>query len=166
MLIHREASGPHIRFPGLDLCQICRRAAFAQNGGRAKAQNMGAKTTSFFAGRPERGNYGLCPTCHGAEVDVHRPQGGRGRASSRRERRFSLLAQMDPRISNSDFPRRETFSKPFPPISPPRVRPSYNLTLTPVYFQDFIERASRDLGRPAQPHPPDTQLARNYGASS
>eukprot|EP00964_Phaeocystis_antarctica_P037497 scaffold21410_cov39-Phaeocystis_antarctica.AAC.1 len=45
---------------------------------RAKAQNVAQGTTSFFAGRPERGNHGLCPTSYGAEVDVHRARAAKG----------------------------------------------------------------------------------------
>eukprot|EP00964_Phaeocystis_antarctica_P152029 scaffold119762_cov87-Phaeocystis_antarctica.AAC.1 len=29
---------------------------------RPKPQNLAQETTNFFAGRPERGNHGLCPT--------------------------------------------------------------------------------------------------------
>eukprot|EP00964_Phaeocystis_antarctica_P130068 scaffold93896_cov27-Phaeocystis_antarctica.AAC.1 len=45
---------------------------------RPKPQNLAQGTTSFFAGRPERGNHGLCPTSHGAEVDVHRARAAEG----------------------------------------------------------------------------------------
>eukprot|EP00964_Phaeocystis_antarctica_P005095 scaffold2787_cov33-Phaeocystis_antarctica.AAC.1 len=67
---------------------------------------MGVKTTSFFAGRPERGNHGLCPTSHGAEVDVHRPQGGQAASlAARRPTGLDRSKQTDKRPDTQ--PRRE-----------------------------------------------------------
>jgi len=66
---------------------------------------MGAKTTSFFAGRPERGNHGLCPTIHGAEVDVHRARTAEGALPAAKSDGFHSSLEMDPWIWNSGFPR-------------------------------------------------------------
>eukprot|EP00964_Phaeocystis_antarctica_P119159 scaffold82895_cov52-Phaeocystis_antarctica.AAC.1 len=59
---------------------------------RPKPQNVAQGTTSFFAGRPERGNHGLCPTIHGAEVDAHRARTAEGALPSRQERCLSRFA--------------------------------------------------------------------------
>eukprot|EP00964_Phaeocystis_antarctica_P123333 scaffold86992_cov37-Phaeocystis_antarctica.AAC.1 len=57
---------------------------------RAKAQNLAQETTSFFAGRPERGNHGLCPTSYGAEVDAHRARTAEGALPAARAMPFTL----------------------------------------------------------------------------
>ena len=72
---------------------------------RAKAQNLAQGTTSFFAGRPERGNHGLCPTIDGAEVDVHRARAAEGALPAAETDAFHSLLEMDPWIWNSGFPR-------------------------------------------------------------
>ena len=72
---------------------------------RAKAQNLAQGTTSFFAGRPERGNRELCPTIDGAEVDVHRARTAEGALPAAKSDAFPSLLEMDPRIWNSGFPR-------------------------------------------------------------
>ena len=75
---------------------------------RAKAQNLAQGTTSFFAGRPERGNHGLCPTIDGAEVpevDAHRARAAEGALPAAKSDAFHCLLEMDPWIWNSVFPR-------------------------------------------------------------
>eukprot|EP00964_Phaeocystis_antarctica_P073189 scaffold44888_cov21-Phaeocystis_antarctica.AAC.1 len=57
---------------------------------RAKPQNLAQGTTSFFAGRPERGNHGLCPTIDDAEVDAHRARAAEGALSREERRSFTL----------------------------------------------------------------------------
>ena len=84
---------------------------------RAKAQNLAQETTSFFAGRPERGNHGLCPTSYGAEVDVHRARAAEGALPAAKSDAFHSLLEMDPWIWNSGVTRSETFRKAFPPVS-------------------------------------------------
>eukprot|EP00964_Phaeocystis_antarctica_P122149 scaffold85794_cov48-Phaeocystis_antarctica.AAC.4 len=82
---------------------------------RAKPQNMAQDSTSFFAGRPERGSHGLCPTIRGAEVDVHRGRTAEGAlpaaksdASSHGQKRF-----VRPSPPVSDRPRSGVWV-PFP----------------------------------------------------
>eukprot|EP00964_Phaeocystis_antarctica_P160750 scaffold132580_cov28-Phaeocystis_antarctica.AAC.1 len=57
---------------------------------RPKPQDLAQGTTSFFAGRPERGNHGLCPTIDRAEVDVHRARAAEGAFLAAHERRLHL----------------------------------------------------------------------------
>ena len=78
---------------------------------RPKPQNLVQETTSFFAGRPERGNHGLCPTSHGAEVDVHRAR-TEGALPAAKSDAFHFLLQRDPWIWNIlSVTRSETFGK-------------------------------------------------------
>ena len=74
---------------------------------RAKPQNLAQETTSFFAGRPERGNHGLCPTSHGAEVDVHRARTAEGALPAAMSDAFHFSLQMDPWIWNSSVTRSD-----------------------------------------------------------
>eukprot|EP00964_Phaeocystis_antarctica_P007022 scaffold3806_cov67-Phaeocystis_antarctica.AAC.1 len=72
---------------------------------RPKPQNLAQGTTSFFAGRPERGNHGLRPTSYGAEVDVHRARTAEGALPAAETAAFHALLEMDLWIWNSVFPR-------------------------------------------------------------
>ena len=77
-----------------------------------KHKIWGAETTSFFAGRPERGNHGLCPTSYGAEVDVHRARAAEGALPAAKSDAFHFLLQRDPWIWNIlSVTRSETFGK-------------------------------------------------------
>ena len=76
-----------------------------QMADRPKPQNLAQGTTSFFAGRPERGNHGLCPTIDGAEVDAHRARAAEGALPAAMSDAFHSLLEMDPWIWNSGFPR-------------------------------------------------------------
>ena len=85
---------------------------------RAKAQNLAQETTSFFAGRPERGNHGLCPTSHGAEVDAHRARTAEGALPAAKSDAFHSLLQMDPWIyRNSGLTPQKRSVRPSPPVS-------------------------------------------------
>ena len=84
---------------------------------RAKAQNLAQETTSFFAGRPERGNHGLCPTIDGAEVDVHRARAAEGALPAAKSDAFHSLLRWirGSGILASNAQKRSV--KPSPPVS-------------------------------------------------
>eukprot|EP00964_Phaeocystis_antarctica_P106744 scaffold71550_cov33-Phaeocystis_antarctica.AAC.1 len=81
---------PHIRFVVPDLCQMCRPAPFAQNGGSGQAIKPGAGNHQLLCRQAGEGQPRALP---------HEPRrrGGRasstdrGRASSRQERCLSLM---------------------------------------------------------------------------
>ena len=66
-----------------------------QMADRAKPQNLAQGTTSFFAGRPERGNHGLCPTIDDAEVDAHRARAAEGALPAAKSDGFHSSLEMD-----------------------------------------------------------------------